>query len=76
MVSWLPLSHDMGMIGFLCVPMQLGVEAVVVTPDQFLRRPIMWAELITQTSSDDHLGPQFRLLHTRPRSGAGRPGRH
>ena len=46
-VSWLPLSHDMGMIGLLCVPMQLGFEAVVVTPDQFMRRPIMWAELIT-----------------------------
>ena len=29
-----------------------------------------------QTPSDDHLGPQFRLLHTGPRSGAGRPGRH
>ena len=47
-VSWLPLSHDMGMIAFLCLPMQIGSEAVVVTPDQFLRRPIVWAELISR----------------------------
>ena len=58
-VSWLPLSHDMGMIGFLCVPMQLGVEAVVVTPDQFLRRPIMWAELITKHRATITSGPNF-----------------
>ena len=58
-VSWLPLSHDMGMIGFLCVPMQLGVEAVVVTPDQFLRRPIIWAELITKHRATITSGPNF-----------------
>jgi fatty-acyl-CoA synthase len=58
-VSWLPLSHDMGMIGFLCVPMQLGIEAVVVTPDQFLRRPIMWAELITKHRATITSGPNF-----------------
>jgi fatty-acyl-CoA synthase len=58
-VSWLPLSHDMGMIGFLCVPMQLGAEAVVVTPDQFLRRPIMWAEMITKHRGTITSGPNF-----------------
>jgi fatty-acyl-CoA synthase len=58
-LSWLPLSHDMGMIGFLCVPMQLGAEAVVVTPDQFLRRPIIWAELITKYRATITSGPNF-----------------
>ena len=58
-MSWLPLSHDMGMIGFLCVPMQLGAEAVVVTPDQFLRRPIIWAELITKHRATITSGPNF-----------------
>ena len=47
------------MIGFLCVPMQLGVEAVVVTPDQFLRRPIVWAELITKHRATITSGPNF-----------------
>jgi fatty-acyl-CoA synthase len=58
-LSWLPLSHDMGMIGLLCVPMQVGLEAVVVTPDQFLRRPIMWAELITRHRATITSGPNF-----------------
>jgi fatty-acyl-CoA synthase len=58
-LSWLPLSHDMGMIGFLCVPMQLGAEAVVVTADQFLRRPIIWAELITKHQATITSGPNF-----------------
>jgi fatty-acyl-CoA synthase len=58
-VSWLPLSHDMGMIGLLCVPMQLGCEAVMVTPDQFLRRPIIWAELIAKHRATITAGPNF-----------------
>ena len=74
--SWLPLSHDMGMIGFLCVPMQVGCEAVVVPPEQFLRRPLMWAELITRHRATLTSGPNFAYSDARSRSGAGRPGRH
>ncbi len=59
MVSWLPLSHDMGMVAFICFPMQLGIEAVVVTSDQFLRRPIMWAELISRHRATITSGPNF-----------------
>ncbi len=59
MVSWLPLSHDMGMVAFICFPMQLGVEAVVVTSDQFLRRPIVWAELISRHRATITSGPNF-----------------
>jgi fatty-acyl-CoA synthase len=58
-VSWLPLSHDMGMIGFICFPMQLALEAVVVTSDQFLRRPIVWAELISRHRATITSGPNF-----------------
>src|SRR6478735_6583438 len=57
--SWLPLSHDMGMIGFICFPMQLALEAVVVTSDQFLRRPIVWAELISRHRATITSGPNF-----------------
>jgi hypothetical protein len=38
----------MGMIAFVCLPMQLGLEVVIVPPDDFLRRPIIWAELISR----------------------------
>ena len=59
LASWLPLSHDMGMIGFVCLPMRWGVEAVVVTPEQFLRRPITWAELIGRYRATITSGPNF-----------------
>lgn len=58
-LSWLPLSHDLGMIACLCIPMQLGMEAIVVTPDQFVRRPIAWAELISRYRATITAGPNF-----------------
>ncbi len=48
LVSWLPLFHDMGMVGFLTLPMALGLELVKVTPAHFLSRPLLWAELISR----------------------------
>jgi len=59
MLSWLPLSHDMGMIAFVCFPMQLGVDAVVITPELFLRRPIVWAESISTYRGTITSGPNF-----------------
>jgi fatty-acyl-CoA synthase len=59
MVSWLPLSHDMGMIAFLTLPMQLGVELIAATPDEFLRRPALWPDLITRYRGAITSGPNF-----------------
>ncbi len=59
MVSWLPLSHDMGMVAFLLLPMQLGVDTVIVTPEQFLRRPMTWVELISTYRGTITSGPNF-----------------
>ncbi len=42
-VSWLPLFHDMGMTGFLAVPMYFGAELVKITPMDFLRDILLWA---------------------------------
>jgi fatty-acyl-CoA synthase len=57
--SWLPLSHDMGMIAFLCLPMQLGLEVAIIPPDEFLKRPIIWAELISRHRATITSGPNF-----------------
>ena len=46
MVSWLPCFHDMGMVGFLTIPMYFGAELVKVTPMDFLRDTLLWAKLI------------------------------
>jgi fatty-acyl-CoA synthase len=59
MVSWLPLFHDMGMVGFLTIPMVTGLELVTVTPLDFLKRPILWAELISTYGGTVTAAPNF-----------------
>jgi fatty-acyl-CoA synthase len=59
MVSWLPLFHDMGMVGFLTIPMAVGIELVSVTPTDFLGRPILWAELISRHRGTVTAAPNF-----------------
>jgi fatty-acyl-CoA synthase len=59
MVSWLPLFHDMGMVGFLTLPMALGLELVKVTPADFLSRPLIWAELISRHRGTITAAPNF-----------------
>src|SRR5215218_8661188 len=59
MVSWLPLFHDMGMVGFLTIPMTVGIELVSVTPTDFLRRPLLWAELISGHGGTVTAAPNF-----------------
>jgi len=59
MVSWLPLFHDMGMVGFLTVPMVAGLELVTVTPLDFLSRPLLWAELISRYGGTVTAAPNF-----------------
>jgi fatty-acyl-CoA synthase len=59
MVSWLPLFHDMGMIGFLTVPMYFGAELVKVTPMDFLRDTLLWAKLIDKYKGTMTAAPNF-----------------
>ncbi len=59
MVSWLPLFHDMGMVGFLTLPMTFGIELVKITPADFLRSPLLWFELITKYSGTHTAAPNF-----------------
>lgn len=59
MVSWLPLFHDMGMVGFMTLPMCRGVELVKVTPSDFLGHPLLWPELISQYRGTCTAAPNF-----------------
>ena len=59
MVSWLPLFHDMGMVGFLTLPMCRGIELVTVTPQDFLGRPLLWPELISKYHGTVTAAPNF-----------------
>jgi fatty-acyl-CoA synthase len=58
-VSWLPCFHDMGMTGYLAVPMYFGVELVKVTPMDFLRDTLLWAKLIDKYQGTMTAAPNF-----------------
>jgi fatty-acyl-CoA synthase len=58
-VSWLPCFHDMGMTGFLTVPMYFGAELVKVTPMDFLRDTLLWAKLIDKYRGTMTAAPNF-----------------
>ncbi|MBF6332421.1 long-chain-fatty-acid--CoA ligase [Nocardia transvalensis] len=57
--SWLPLYHDMGMIGALTLAMCTGTPLVKATPPDFIANPGMWPELISKYSVTYTLGPNF-----------------
>lgn len=59
MVSWLPLFHDMGMVGFLTLPMCRGIELVKATPVDFLASPLTWMELIAGYGGTVTAAPNF-----------------
>jgi fatty-acyl-CoA synthase len=59
MVSWLPCFHDMGMVGFLTIPMYFGAELVKVTPIDFLRDTLLWARLIDKYKGTMTAAPNF-----------------
>jgi fatty-acyl-CoA synthase len=64
MVSWLPLFHDMGMVGFLTIPMCRGIELVKVTPADFLAAPLLWPELISRHGGTCTAAPNFAYALT------------
>lgn len=58
-ISWLPLFHDMGMTGFLTVPMYFGAELVKVTPLDFLTDVLLWPRLIDRYAGTMTAAPNF-----------------
>ena len=58
-VSWLPLYHDMGLIGGLLQPVFSGVPCVLMSPAYFLARPLRWLEAISEYGGTISGGPDF-----------------
>ncbi len=58
-VSWLPLYHDMGLIGLLGAPMTIGAEVVLASPHEFLSRPGNWPAWLAGFRGTVTGGPNF-----------------
>jgi len=58
-VSWLPLFHDMGLIGNMLHAVYTGAHCVLMAPVAFLQRPARWLEAITRYGGRIAGGPNF-----------------
>lgn len=58
-VSWLPLYHDMGLIGSLLQPLFLGAYCVFLTPEAFVQKPIRWFKAISKYKATTSAAPNF-----------------
>jgi fatty-acyl-CoA synthase len=58
-VSWLPLYHDMGLIGMLIGAVYAQVESVIMSPVLFLKRPTAWLEALSTRRGTISFAPNF-----------------
>jgi acyl-CoA synthetase (AMP-forming)/AMP-acid ligase II/acyl carrier protein len=58
-VFWLPLYHDMGLIGGVLQPIYCGGCCTLVAPAAFLQRPALWLETISRARATISGGPNF-----------------
>ena len=62
LVSWLPLYHDMGLIGLLTLPMTTGLSLVLGAPQDFLSKPSRWMQWISDFGGTTTAGPNFSYV--------------
>jgi fatty-acyl-CoA synthase len=58
-VSWLPLYHDMGLIGFVIAPLYALVQVMFLPTMAFIRRPSLWLEAIHRFRGTITFAPNF-----------------
>jgi fatty-acyl-CoA synthase len=62
LVSWLPLYHDMGLVGLLTLPMSTGTALVLGAPQDFTARPSRWIEWLSDYGGTATAGPNFSYV--------------
>lgn len=58
-VDWLPLFHDMGLIGTVLLPISAGASSVLIAPEAFVLRPTIWLETFTSRRGTWAPAPNF-----------------
>ena len=58
-VSWLPLFHDMGLVGHVLQPVYGGALSVLMSPLLFLQRPALWLQAISKWKATTSGGPKY-----------------
>jgi len=58
-VSWLPLYHDMGLVGFLLAPLAAQISVDLLPSQDFARRPHLWLRLLSANRGTLSYSPSF-----------------
>jgi len=58
-VSWLPMYHDMGLVGFLLTPLSCAISVDFLPTHEFARRPLVWLDLISRNHASLSYSPSF-----------------
>ncbi|MBN3958469.1 non-ribosomal peptide synthetase [Nostoc sp. NMS8] len=58
-VTWLPMYHDMGLIGGILQPLYGGFPCIIMPPTSFLQRPYRWLQAISHYKGTTSGGPNF-----------------
>jgi fatty-acyl-CoA synthase len=58
-MSWLPFYHDMGLVGFVLVPLAAQISVDYLDTREFAMRPRQWLNLMTQTRATVSFAPSF-----------------
>src|SRR3546814_8284193 len=56
--SWLPLYHDMGLVGFLLTPVAAQLSVDLLPTQEFARRPLIWPTLISRNGGTLSFSPR------------------
>ena len=62
-LSWMPLTHDMGLIGFHLVMFFNRIHAHLMPTDLFVRRPLLWLQLASRVRASILCSPNFGYRH-------------
>ncbi len=58
-VSWLPVYHDMGLIGCVLLSLYAGSEATLMPPVAFIEQPLRWLKAVTRYKGNFITAPNF-----------------
>lgn len=58
-VSWLPLYHDMGLIGFVLGPMMYQIPTTFIPTMRFIKRPLLWLDVMHEKKASITFAPNF-----------------
>jgi acyl-CoA synthetase (AMP-forming)/AMP-acid ligase II/aryl carrier-like protein len=62
-LSWMPLTHDMGLIGFFLMQFANHVHINLMPTDLFVRRPLLWMQLASKKQATITCSPNFGYRH-------------